>query len=378
MKLSVILFAIACSLTCVSTSAKIDVDVLTRGGWETEDGAGIDFFNSDGTGVSCGYTVTPMNWSVDADGILKLTYDDDINEYVTEIKNGVMYWRNGAKSFSRPFAEVDNEISRREKHHFRENGWTAPNSANSLSEKLYGNCYVTNSLDKAIFFCSPDTCSISDFVLNDISRKYVWKAIDSESVRLTEIDAPYKNRMNKNSRLLKIKMYPEAFDLVEDSISNHFIINAFHDREASGVTNDLCLQPLGCSGFFTDGKDEVLSRIHDAFPESGINPYYSVFIGGRGWDCNGVKITSAERAVCYIHYPSDEDSADDSFKSMATLLGNKFQEVRSPLGEHTRMYVSPYYGSLDPDAEDVVITLIKSDPGEYLKNGCVTLDVRKK
>lgn len=369
MKIIRILLAIISFMVCTGASAEIDVDVLTRGGWETQDGDGINFFNADGTATSCGYTIVPFNWYIATDGLLKLTYEDDINEYVTEIKDGVMYWRNGMKSFHRPFAEKSNEESRRVKRNYRDNGWVTPRSANALSEQLYGNSYISESLDKAIYFSSPDTCIISDFVLNDINRKYHWQAIDSANVRL---DVPNK------SRTVKILMHPDAFNIIEGDFTGKFVLNVTNESDALGVTYDMCLMPLGCSGFFTDSSDDVMAHLRNAFPLSGDNPPYSVFIGGRKWDCNGAKVTSTERGVSYIYYPTEDDSADLSYVSMSSVLGNMFQEVRSPLGEHTKMYVSPYYGSLDTDADDVVITLIKLAPGENIKNGSVILDVRKK
>lgn len=177
---------------------------------------------------------------------------------------------------------------------------------------------------------------------------------------------------------MKIRMYPDAFDLVGDDASTHFILNAFNESCVLAVTRAMCLTPLGCSGFFTDNQDDVMANIHNAFLDLGSNPAYSALIGGRRWDCSGIEVTSTNRRINYINYPSEKDSADESFESMSTMLGRMFQEVSGPLGVHTRMCVSPYFENLDPDADDIVITLIKSAPGEYMNNGYVTLDVRKK
>lgn len=376
MRIIKLFILVICGLVCPAAIAAINLDMLTRGGWNAYDGAGCYFFEADGNCVVCGFTTVPMKWSIDADGVLVLSDEDGFNEYVSEIKGNTMYWRDGRKAYHRPFAEKSDEIARRERHQSHDCTWRAPHSTNSLADQLYLNSWVNDSLDMNIYFYSPDTCVVTTLERQDVNAKYLWRPLDSVRVELTGVMPPHK------VKTLRFIMSPDAFTLMDGGSPQHFVLNAFTPIAALSKTNDICVTPLGCCGFFSLPVDAVKFYLSESFPGSGDTPDYTVYIGGYRWACNAVRFAPAGPRISYINFAGDNDAVERSFKTMSAILGNLFSEIPSTLGEHTKMYRSPVYGDDDPDADGLLISLIKtlgSDSAEsWQRNGCVTIDVRKK
>lgn len=359
-----------------SLTAAIDTATLTRGGWTTSDDAGCYFFDSDGSGTICGYLITPMTWEIAPGDILSISYGDGFTEYITDVNGSTMFWRDGQKAYHQPFAEKDDEIRRREGRHYRNSSWCKPHSANTLAGNLYPNSWVNQTADIGFDFLSPDTCSITLLNRKNINEKFIWHSIDSSHITLTAIAAPHV------TQTLEItSVSPYGFDAIIGDSLQHFIPYVFSTENVIQQTYRLCTQPLGLYDFFTLPPQSIQSYLNQAYPESHDAPDCALYIGGYKWRCSGVNLNSRMPHISYNNTPADNESVQHSFALMGAILSHLFTEGRSSLGEHTRVFYAPLPGSLDPQSgPQLQILLIKTTgsdaPDSWLKQGCVTLDIR--
>lgn len=370
MKITRILFAIISLMTCALASAKIDVNVLTRGGWNC--GAQwCYFFKADGTCDVIGAITVPMKWTVEDDGSLKLT-DAAGNTERIEIKGSTMRLSDGCEGFHRPFAEQDNEISLRRGRKYADLTWHAPHSVNTLSDMLYKKSWICDLPDAAMTFFSADTCLVSDFKRQNLNQRHLWQALDAENLKLTALTPPY------GTKVVKIKMRPSGYDLTDNEVTGRYRLNAYHKMDAVGTVFDMCYFPLGCYSFFNGSEDEVKEYIRQTFPESEGVADFSVYIVGQLWTCDGVIITPDDRRVSYVNYPGDDAATDKSFEYMVIVLNNLFPPADGQQGENTRIFIDESPGGRDP----LIITLIKKHSSGHSYggngNGFVSLVIRKK
>lgn len=363
MKITRILFAIVISITCATASAEIDVSVLTRGGWEDLSKQRCYFFNGDGTVLVSGYTTLTMKWEVQSDGSLKVT-DGGLNTgYISDIKGNIMYWRDGTKSYFCPFAEKEDEIARRKGNRGgRDQTWMEPYSPNLLAAQLHGKAWMNDARDKSIYFGKPDTCFITDLRRQIVNDKYLWQALDSTSVKLTDVSAPH------SSRNIKFKMHPDAFELIDNGAADHYIVNAYYDIECLDRVCDMtCISPVGCYDFFVRNAKSIDSFLHATYPGAEKAPEYAAFIAGRRWECSGISYTKgAYRRVSYVSYPDKNDTVQRSFDTMTAILNELYEPDQSQSNENMRSYIGSASGSVP-----LIITLAKT-------SDCVTLDVHTK
>lgn len=368
MKFIKLLFAILAFTICSGASAEIDVSLLTRGGWNCGSQR-CYFFEADGTCAVVGSDTVSMKWAVEHDGSLILSDDEGNTEYM-EITGSSARWRDGREGYHRPFAEKNNEIYLRQRREFPDLTWYAPHSANMLADKLYRKNWMSNTKDVFISFLSTDTCVLSDLNRKNLSQKYLWKTIDAESVRLTALQPPY------GSKIVKVKMHPDAFDLTDDGETKHFILHAYYKMDALGATFDMCNFPLGCYGFFSDSLDVVKSYFDKTFPSPNDVADFSIFIVGYLWTCDGVIITQNERSVSYVNYPGDNTAIDTSFQYMTTILNNIFSPADIPSEDNIRIFIDQSPGR----KAQLQITLLKVHDfiptGDRTEKGFVSLTIR--
>lgn len=371
MKFTRLSFIFVSVLTGVTSSMAIDVNELTRGGWDCGS-KWCYFFDPDGNCDVIGNTKVSVKWNIEPDGCLKLCNAEGDIEYV-EIIGSSIHWRDGREGYHRPFADKSSEISRRQGRECPNMNWRAPHSANTLADKLYLKSWMSDPKGVSMAFFSADTCSVSDFDRLSINRKYLWQAVDSESIRLTAPELPYQNK------IVKVKMHPESFDLIDNGEKRRFLLNAYHNGEAIATTFDMCFYPLGCHGFFSDSADEIMSYLVSTF--SGIKGVsnFSVYIGGHLWSCAGVIVSDDVRSVSYINYPGDDVAIDKSFQCMTTILSAIFPENESTTGDNTtRIFIDKTLGNSDP----LVITIAKNSnttKHDVIKeDGFISLTVRSK
>lgn len=347
MKITRILLAIISVMISNAVSAETDINVLTRGGWNC--GAQwCYFFKSDGTCNVIGSNTVSMKWTVEDDGSLKLTDDAGNTEYI-EIKGSTMCMRDGREGFHRPFAEEENEISLRQGRKYADLTWLAPHSANTLADMLHEKSWICDFPDAAMTFYSADTCYVSDFKRQNLNEKFLWQALDAENIKLTALSPPYIEKV------VKIKMRPSGFDLIDNGGNARYKLNAYYKMDALGTVLDMCYFPLGCYSFFNGSEDEVKAYIRQTFSgEEGVDDF-SVYIVGYLWTCDSVIITPDERQVSYVNNPEDDAGVDKTFEYMAIILNNLFTPAEGQQGDNTRIFIDESPGERGP----LLITLSK-------------------
>lgn len=162
MKITRIFFTIISFMIYSTASAEIDVEVLTRGGWNV----GAEwccFFKADGTGDVVGSTIVPIiKWTIEDDDNLILADAEGVMQRL-EIKGATIHLSDGREGFHRPFAEEDVEISLRRGRKYADLTWHAPHSANTLSDMLHRKTWICDMPGASITFYNADTCLVSDF-----------------------------------------------------------------------------------------------------------------------------------------------------------------------------------------------------------------------
>lgn len=368
MKIVRLLFAFLTFTAYPDASAEIDVNTLTRGGWNCGS-QWCYFFEADGTCDVVGSDTVSMKWTVEPDGSLRLSDDNGNTEYV-EISGSSMRWRDGREGYHRPFAEKSNEISLHRGREYPDITWRSPQSANTLADKLFRKSWICDPPSASITFYSTDTCLVSNFTQLYLNKKYLWQALDAESIRLTSLMPPHE------TKVVKVKMRPDAFDLTDDEIPGRYILNSYYKADALGSTLDMCFFPLGCYGFFSENQEEVKSYFRETFPGPKGVADFSIHIVGFHWTCDGVIITPDDRRVSYVNYPGDNDAIEKSFQYMTIILNNLFTPANTTMGENTRIFTDESPGRKAP----LIITLAKfpgsNDSGDSTKNGFVSLSIR--
>lgn len=368
MKITRILFTIIFLMIYSTASAEIDVDVLTRGGWNF--GAECCyFFKADGTGNVVGSNIVPIKWTAEVDVSLKLTDAEGITKRL-EIKGATMHLSDGREGFHRPFAEEEIEISLRRGRKYADLTWHAPHSANTLSDMLHKKKWICDMPGASITFYSADTCIVSDFKRQNLNQWYLWQALDAENIKLTALTPPY------GTKVVKIKMRPSGFDLIDNGETGRYRLNAYYIMDAIGATFDMCCFPLGCYFFFNGREDEVKEYINQTFPDPEGVTDFSVYIVGFLWTCDGVILTPDDRRVSYVNYSGDDATVDKSFEYMTIVLNNLFPPADSQQGENTRVFIDESPGGNDP----LIITLLKkhSSGNSNGSNGFVSLAIHNK
>lgn len=245
-------------------------------------------------------------------------------------------------------------------------------SANTLSDMLCNKSWICESLDVAMTFHRADTCSVSDFKRKNLNQKFIWQALDDETIELIALLPPY------NKKNYKIKMRPCGFDMIENVAKCRYILNAYYKMDALGAVFDMCFFPLGCYSFFNGSEDEVKAYIRKTFSDDGGIDDFSVYIVGFLWTCDSVLITPDDRRVSYINNPENDAAVDKSFDYMSIILNNLFIPVEGQPDNNTRIFIDESPGGRDP----LIITLAKhpcsgtSDDGRG--KGFVSLAIRKK
>lgn len=364
---------IVCLIAIISANAATTVDHLTRGGWTLADGSGCYFFEPDGTGLISGPTPVPMQWTAPTDSTLIITHYDGFTEHVDKFSDFTMHWRDGRMATNSPFADKADDVARRQGKSSYDPTWHKPESARALAALLYPRSWMDVALDLNIYFFSPDTCYVTTFGQQDLDEKYLWRAVDSSRIELRQTIAPHRTES------LQLNLVPDGFTAVVRGQERHFLLNAYDSPKAIAQVFDLCLLPLGCAGFFTLPASEVRAYLEHALGNSDDHPDYHLFIGGQRWSCGGIRL-QPKRTVSYRCRPGDNSAVNRTFDTMDAILGYLFRRGNSTLGDHTRVFFSPAYGDTDPDNDRLQILLIKtlgSDSRDsYLKEGCVTLDIR--
>lgn len=266
----------------------------------------------------------------------------------------------------------DNEISLRQGRKYDDLTWLTPNSANTLAEMLHKKSWICDSLDAAMVFYSADTCLVSDFKRLNLNQKFIWQALDAETIKLRALSPPYIEKM------YKIEMRPCGFDLIDNAAKERYILNAYYKMDALGAVLDMIYFPLGNHSFFNGSEDEVKAYIRRTFSGDGGIEDFSVFIVGYLWTCDGVIITADDRRVSYVNKPEDAAGVDKSFEYMAIILNNLFPPAEVQQGDNTRIFIDESPGGIGP----LIITLAKHPSsgvsGDSIGKGSVSLSIRKK
>lgn len=349
-------------MTCTTASAEINVDVLTHGGWESPDAQQCYFFNDDGSILVSGYTISSMKWESQPDGRLKVT-DGGLNTwYISEIKVPVIYRSDGAKFYHKPFAEKEDEIARRKGNKYRDQTWEKPHSPNLLAAQLYDKYWINDKRDKCIIFYKTDTCLVTDLRQLIVNDKYLWQALDSANVRLTEVNAPH------NVSYLNFKMLPDAFVLKDNDAEEQYIRNAYSDLECLSMVMDMVsISPVGCYDFFVRNAKSIDSFMRSTYSGREKTPEYAVFVGGRLWECDGISYpTGAYRKVSYVNHPDKHDTVERSFNAMTAILNQLWEPDLKCSDENNRIYNGDAPGNVA-----LIITLSKTEDS-------VTLDIHTK
>lgn len=359
MKITRILLAIISVMICTTASARIDVNALTLGGWESSDTRQCYFFNRDGSALAAGYTAVPLKWKSIPDGSVEVT-DGGLNTwYITELKGRVMYRRDGAKCYQQPFAEVDDEITRRKGRIYRDKTWSPPCSPAQLAAQLDAKLWIGDEGDRSIYFRQTDTCYVTDLRRLIVNDKYVWHALDSATISLTQANAT----LGHEPRILKVKMLPDAFEVSENGVEERYIHNAYYDLEYLNTVLDMVyVAPAGCYNFFVRDSKEIDAFLHSVYPGSEKHPDYAVMLNGGLWQCSGIEYsTGGYRKVSYVNHLSKDDNAQRSFDTMAAILGELWTPAPDQSDENTLTYIND-----SPGGPATIITLTKTRDGVTL------------
>lgn len=204
MKIIRILFAIISVIICTIASVRIDVNALTRGGWESSGAQQNCFFNRDDTDLAAG---------------------------------------GSAASFTLPDGSVKEAEGGRNN---RDKTWSPPRSPEQLAAQLYAKLWIVDACDKSIYFYQTDTCYVTDLRRQIVNDKYVWHALDSVTISLAQPRAT----LGHPARILKVKMLPGAFEATENGTEDRYVHNANYDLEYLNTVLDMVdIAPAGCYNY---------------------------------------------------------------------------------------------------------------------------------
>lgn len=204
MKIIRILFAIISVIICTIASVRIDVNALTRGGWESSGAQQSCFFNRDDSDLAAG---------------------------------------GSSASSTLPDGSVEEAEGGRNN---RDKTWSPPRSPEQLAVQLYAKLWIVDACDKSIYFYQTDTCYVTDLRRQIVNDKYVWHALDSVTISLAQPRAT----LGHPARILKVKMLPGAFEVTENGTEDRYVHNANYDLEYLNTVLDMVdTAPAGCYNY---------------------------------------------------------------------------------------------------------------------------------
>lgn len=247
-------------------------------------------------------------------------------------------------------------------------------AASELTDSLTGRSWVDADADFNVTFFADGTCSVTRLSQKRIAERWKWSDEPGRCLIIESLVGP------DSVAVWPMAMQPDGFKTHVDMAQRWFYRNITDGDEARDKIFEMCLAPFGCRDFFLLSADGLREEMLNRFPLTvGATSYYGVYLGGVLWKASDVNYAGSR--VSYMAYPGDNARVEDLFAAIDRLFGATFKEVRSPMGENTRLFVATVVDDEVDDESQVCILLMKVlgsvNPGSWLRHGYVNIDVRR-